>query len=88
MDLYKKENGSETLVSSTSNSTTNIAGIKVTTSGNTVTALAYSDVNFSSQIGSTLSTTNTGQKSKEHGIISKASSSSQGYTIDEFRVNE
>jgi len=88
IDLSKKENGSETLISSTSNSTTNIAGIKVITSGNTVTASAYSDVNFSSQIGSNLSTTNSGQKSKDHGIISKASSSSQGYTIDEFRVNE
>jgi hypothetical protein len=87
IDLSKKENGSETLISSTSNSTTNIAGIKVVTSGDTITASAYSDVNFSSQIGSSISTTNTGQKSKDHGIISKASSSSQGYTIDEFRVN-
>ena len=87
IDLSKKESGSETLISSTSNSTTNIAGIKVVTSGNTITASAYSDVNFSSQIGSNLSTTNSGQKSKDHGIISKASSSSQGYTIDEFRVN-
>jgi hypothetical protein len=88
IDLYKKENGTETLVSSTSNSTSNIAGIQVITSGNSVTATAYSDTNFSSQVGSTLTTTNTGQKSKDHGIISKASTNSQGYTIDEFRVNE
>jgi hypothetical protein len=52
-----------------------------------VTAQAYSDVNYSSQVGSDLTTTNTGQKSKDHGIISRASNASQGYTIDEFRVN-
>jgi hypothetical protein len=87
IDLSKKESGSETLISSTSNSTTNIVGIKVVTSGNNVTASAYSDTNFSAKIGSDLSTTNSGQKSKDHGIISKASSTAQGYTIDEFRVN-
>ena len=87
IDLSKKENGTESVISSTANSATNIAAIKVVTSGNTVTASAYSDLSLSSQVGSTLSTTNTGQKSKDHGIISKASSSGQGYTIDEFRVN-
>lgn len=87
IDLIKKENGTETVLSSTSNSTTAIAGIKVTTDGNNVTAQAYSDVNYSSQVGSNLTTTNSGQKSKDHGIISRASNASQGYTIDEFRVN-
>jgi len=87
IDLIKKENGTETVISSTSNSTTAIAGIKVTTDGNNVTAQAYSDVNYSSQVGSNLTTTNSGQKSKDHGIISRASNASQGYTIDEFRVN-
>lgn len=87
IDLIKKEGGSETVISSTSNSTTAIAGIKVTTDGNSVTAQAYSDVNYSSQVGSDLTTTNAGQKSKDHGIISRASNASQGYTIDEFRVN-
>ena len=87
IDLVKKENGSETVISSTSNSTTAIAGIKVTTDGNSVTAQAYSDTNYSSQVGSNLTTTNTGQKPKDHGIISRASNASQGYTIDEFRVN-
>lgn len=87
IDLIKKEGGSETVISSTSNSTSAIAGIKVTTDGNSVTAQAYSDVNYSSQVGSDLTTTNSGQKSKDHGIISRASNASQGYTIDEFRVN-
>jgi hypothetical protein len=87
IDLVKKQNGSETVISSTSNSTSSIAGIKVTTDGNSVTAQAYSDTNYSSQVGSTLTTTNTGQKPKDHGIISRASNASQGYTIDEFRVN-
>jgi hypothetical protein len=87
IELIKKENGSETVVSSTSNSSSQIAGIKVTTDGNNVTAQAYSDTNYSSQIGSNLSAVNTGQKSKDHGIISRASNASQGYTIDEFRVN-
>ena len=87
IDLIKKEGGSETIISSTSNSTTAISGIKVTTDGNNVTAQAYSDVNYSSQVGSDLTTTNSGQKSKDHGIISRASNASQGYTIDEFRVN-
>jgi hypothetical protein len=87
IDLVKKENGSETVISSTSNSTTAIAGIKVTTDGNSVTAQAYSDTNYSSQVGSNLTTTNTGQKPKDHGIISRASNASQGYTIDEFKVN-
>ena len=82
-----KINGTESVISSTANSTTNIAGIKVTTSGNNVTAKAYSDTDFTNQVGSDLSSTNTGQKSKEHGIISRASNNSQGYTIDEFRVN-
>jgi len=67
--------------------TTNIQGIKVTLSGNNITAQAYSDTNLTSQVGSTLSQTHPGQKSKEHGIISRASNASQGYTIDEFRVN-
>jgi hypothetical protein len=87
IDLVKKENGSETVISSTSNSTSAISGIKVITDGNNVTAQAYSDVNYSSQVGSDLTTTNTGQKPKDHGIISRASNASQGYTIDEFRVN-
>jgi hypothetical protein len=82
-----KINGTESVISSTANSTTNIAGIKVTTSGNNVTAKAYSDTDFTNQVGSDLSSTNTGQKSKEHGIISRSSTNSQGYTIDEFRVN-
>lgn len=87
IELIKKENGSETVVSSTSNSSSQIAGIKVTTDGNNVTAQAYSDTNYSSQTGSNLTAVNTGQKSKDHGIISRASNASQGYTIDEFRVN-
>jgi len=87
IELIKKENGSETVVSSTSNSSSQIAGIKVITDGNNVTAQAYSDTNYSSQIGSNLTAVNTGQKSKDHGIISRASNASQGYTIDEFRVN-
>jgi len=87
IDLAKKENGTETVIASTPNQTTDIAGIKVVTSGDNVTASAYSDINLTDQIGSDISATNTGQKPKEHGIISKASSSSQGYTIDEFRVN-
>jgi len=87
IELIKKENGSETVVSSTGNSSSQIAGIKVTTDGNNVTAQAYSDTNYSSQIGSNLTAVNTGQKSKDHGIISRASNASQGYTIDEFRVN-
>ena len=87
IDLVSKINGTESVISSTGNSTTNIAGIKVTTSGNNVTAQAYSDTNFTNQLGSNLTTTNSGQKSKEHGIISRASNNSQGYTIDEFRVN-
>ena len=62
IDLIKKEGGSETVISSTSNSTSAIAGIKVTTDGNSVTAQAYSDVNYSSQVGSDLTTTNSGQK--------------------------
>lgn len=88
IDLIKKEGGSETVVASTSNSTTDIAGIKVITSGDNITVSAYSDTALSSQVGSNIATTHSGQKSKEHGIISRASSSSQGYTIDEFRVNE
>ena len=88
IDLIKKENGSESIISSTSNSTSNIAGIKVVTSGDNITASAYSDTGLSSQLGSNISTTHSGQKSKDHGIISKASITSQGYTIDEFRVNE
>ena len=87
IDLSKKVNNVETVISSTTNLTTEIKGIKVITSGDNVTASAYSDINFTSQVSSTLSSTNTGQKPKEHGIISKASIASQGYTIDEFRVN-
>ena len=87
IDLIKKEGGSETVISSTANSGSSIAGIKVTTDGDNVTAQAYSDVNYSSQVGSNLTTTNSGQKSKDHGIILRASNASQGYTVDEFRVN-
>jgi len=87
IDLVKKVGGTETVVDSTVNLTTNIQGIKVTLSGNNITAQAYSDTNLTSQVGSTLSQTHPGQKSKEHGIISRASNASQGYTIDEFRVN-
>jgi hypothetical protein len=87
IDLSKKVSGTETVISSTANSLSNVAGIKVVTSGDNVTASAYSDTNLTSQNGSDLSSTNTGQKPKEHGIISKASITSQGYTIDEFRVN-
>lgn len=87
IDLVKKVGGTETVVDSTVNLTTNIQGIKVTLSGNNITAQAYSDTNLTSQVGSTLSQTHSGQKSKEHGIISRASNASQGYTIDEFRVN-
>ena len=87
IDILKKENNVETVIASTSNSTTNIAGIRVVTSGDNITASAYSDTSFSSQIGSDATATHSGQKSKEHGIISKASSAAQGYTIDEFRVN-
>ena len=87
IDLVKKEAGSESVVSSTTNSTTAITGIKVTTSGNSVTAQAYSDTNFTNQVGSNISGTNTGQKPKEHGIISRSSNNNQGYTIDEIQVN-
>ena len=87
IDLVKKENGTETVVASTTNSTTAISGIKVTTSGNNVTAQAYSDTSFTNQVGSNINGTNTGQKSKEHGIISRASNNNQGYTIDEIQVN-
>lgn len=87
IDLVKKVGGTETVVDSTVNLTTNIQGIKVTLSGNNITAQAYSDTGLTSQVGSTLSQTHSGQKSKEHGIISRASNASQGYTIDEFRVN-
>ena len=76
-----------TVISSTTNSTTAITGIKVTTSGNNITAQAYSDTNFTNQVGSNLTSTNTGQKPKEHGIISRASNNNQGYTIDEVQVN-
>lgn len=87
IDLVKKVGGTETVVSSTTNQTTDIKGIQVTLSGNNITAKAYSDVNLTSQVGSDLTSTHSGQKSKEHGIISRASNASQGYTIDEFRVN-
>jgi hypothetical protein len=79
--------GTETVVASTTNQTTDIKGIQVITNGNNITARAYSDTSLSSQIGSDLTSTHSGQKSKEHGIISRASNASQGYTIDEFRVN-
>lgn len=87
IDLIKKVGGTETVVDSTTNLTTDIKGIKVTLSGNNITAQAYSDVNYSNQVGSNLTSNHPGQKSKEHGIISRASNASQGYTIDEFRVN-
>lgn len=87
IDLVKKESGAESVVSSTANSTTAISGIKVTTSGNSVTAQAYSDTNFTNQVGSNITGTNTGQKPKEHGIISRGSNNNQGYTIDEVQVN-
>ena len=87
LDLVKKVSGTETVVASTTNQTTDIKGIQVITNGNNITARAYSDTSLSSQIGSDLTSTHSGQKSKEHGIISRASNASQGYTIDEFRVN-
>ena len=87
IDLVKKVSGTETVVGSTTNLTTDIRGIQVTLSGNNITAKAYSDTNLTSQVGSDLTATHSGQKSKEHGIISRASNASQGYTIDEFRVN-
>ncbi len=87
LDLVKKVSGTETVVASTTDQTTDIKGIQVITNGNNITAKAYSDTSLSSQIGSDLTSTHSGQKSKEHGIISRASNASQGYTIDEFRVN-
>jgi len=63
------------------------AAIAVTTSGDTITAKAYSDTNLSSQIGSTLTyTPSSPTKGLSMGIIKAPSDSSQGSTVDNFSV--
>lgn len=60
-----------------------ISSIKVITSGNTVTAQAYSG-NLTDTIGTALTHTNTGAKGTSAGLIKTTSDYSQGSTADNF----
>ena len=60
------------------------AAIRVTTLGNTITARAYSNTNYATQLGSTLTfTPSSPTKGTSVGIL-KAASTQQGSTVDSF----
>lgn len=64
------------------------AAVKVTTSGNSITAQAYSDVGLTSTLGSALTYTATSPtRTVNHGIIKAPSNYSQGSTVDSFSAN-
>ena len=63
------------------------AAIKVTTSGNSITARAYSDTAMTSQLGSSLTYSPASPtKGTQHGIIKAPTDYSQGSTVDDFSV--
>lgn len=68
-------------------STYTIGALSVVTSGNTVTATGYSDTAGTTPLGSTLSTTNTGQKGDGTGIIMVPGGYSQGTSVGPFKAN-
>jgi len=67
-------------------STYTINALSVVTSGNTVTATGYSDTAGTTPLGSTLSTTNTGQKGDGTGIIMVPGGYSQGTSVGPFNA--
>jgi hypothetical protein len=60
------------------------AAIKVTTSGNNVTAQAYSNTSMATTLGSAMTATNTGTKGTSSGIIRTTSDYNQQNTVDDF----
>jgi hypothetical protein len=64
-----------------------VGSFRVILSGNNVTVRTFNTANYTTQIGSDWTTAATGAvKNKRHGILVAPANSSQGNTIDEFRV--
>jgi hypothetical protein len=62
------------------------AAIKVTTSGNSFSAQAYSDTAMSTALGSPVTGTNTGAKGTSNGIV-KVTSAYQNSVVDNFSAS-
>lgn len=60
------------------------SAIKVVTSGNSVTAQAYSDTLLATPLGTAMTSSTTSTKGTSHGIIKITSDYSQGSTADDF----
>jgi hypothetical protein len=82
--LYSSASGTVTTPVSDVNLGAPAAAIKVITSGNNVTAQAYSNTSMTTPLGSALTATNTGTKGTSSGIIKTPSNYSQGTTVDNF----
>jgi hypothetical protein len=85
--IYSSSTGAGYTVYSTSpdlSTTTPVAAIKVTTSGNTLTSQAYSDTGLTTSLGSAQTATNTGTKGTNFGIVKAYSPNLQSSTVDNF----
>lgn len=84
--IIKSVAGTVSLVASATVGTV-VSAIRLITSGNSITAKAYSNTGMTTQTGSDLTASGSGAtKTGNHGIILETSSYQQGTTIDEFKV--
>lgn len=87
LKVYSSVSGTVTNPVSNINLGSQPAAIKVTTSGNSWTAQAYSNTSLATTLGTAASGTNSGTKGTSHGIIKTTSDYNQGTTVDDFSAS-
>ena len=86
LTLIKSVGGTVSSAASTISLSSQAAAIAVSTQGNNITATAYSDTAMTSSLNSISHTASSPTTSPKSGIIKAPSSSSQGSTVDNFRI--